>query len=194
MNLMLWIKPLLDKWAALTARERAGVAALGAVAVLALASSSFDWMLGAQERAGEARAARMRMEAVAERQTDTQWRGRVAETAGHVWAWSVVETTPSIAEARAQSELEGLVYSAGISDPSVEGIATRDDVAGDVSALSFVIEGGFDWGSYMALLSAFEQSQLSIVPVAVDVSGSADGAPRFAMNVRMSFLDEDAGS
>lgn len=195
MNLGRWIRPWLDKWRALSARERTGAVILGALAVFAMSSASADWMLGAQERAGQARAARLRIEAIAARQQDEQWRGAVAATAGRVWAWSLVEATPSIAQARAMSELEGIVYSAGVGDPSVEVIEAPDAAAGaELSALEFAIEGDFDWGSFLALLGAFEQSGLSIVPVAVEVAGSAEGAARFAMSVKMAFLDEDAGT
>lgn len=190
-----WVSLMTEKWRALSARERAAAAILGALALLALTSASADWMLGAQERAGEARAARLRMEAVAARQQDEAWRHSVAETAGRVWAWSVVEATPNIAEARAMSELEGIVYSAGVGDPSVETVDRRDTQAdAEFSALEFSIEGNFDWGSFFSLLNAFEQSGLSIVPVAVDVAGSGDGTPRFTMQVRMVFMDEDAGT
>ncbi|GAM98301.1 hypothetical protein U91I_01934 [alpha proteobacterium U9-1i] len=189
------IDALIARWGALSARERAGAAVLLALFMVGAASGAADWMFNAQEKARQAREAQVRIEAVSGLQQDEAWRGRVAEAAGRVWAWSVVEPTESIARARAMAELEALVQGAGVSDASVTAVEAEEGAEGaPLGPLDFVIEGDFDWAAVSALLTNFEQSPLSVSTTAMDVRGSADGAPRFSMTVRLSFVDEDFGA
>lgn len=184
----------LKQWhATLSPRERAGLMALLLVAAIVAAMQAFDWAMAAQARATQAHAERLRMAAAEARVGDEGWRRVVAENAGRVWSWSVVEPTESIARARAVAELESLAGAAGVIDAQVR--AARQDTPtppnAPMAAMDYVIEGVFDWPSLLALLDMLDDSTLDVTPISMDVR-SDDIGGRFTMVVRMAFLDEDA--
>lgn len=182
----------LRRWrAGLSPRERAGLALLAVLLAAFAAFQSFDWAMSAQARVEQARKERLRMAAVASRHMNADWRGAVAQNAGKVWSWSVVETTESIARARAIAELEALVAGAGIADASVRAVPSDGPAApAPMTAMEYVIEGGFDWTSLLMLLGAMKDSPISMTPVSAEVSAGESG-DRFTLVVRLAYLDED---
>ncbi|MGE0741135.1 MAG: hypothetical protein AB7O98_07310 [Hyphomonadaceae bacterium] len=179
----------LKQWhAALSPRERAGLMVLVLIAGAVLALQSFDWAMSAQARAMQARADLGRVSAAEARSADEAWRSAVAENAGRVWTWSVAEPTENIARARAIAELESLIGAAGVPGATVRPARQQEeDADAPMAAMEYIIEGGFDWYTLVALLDALDDSTLAVTPVAMDVSDSG----RFTMTVRMAYLDED---
>lgn len=185
---------LRQKLSALSLRERAGLALFSAMLAVVAVFLSADWSFTARERANSARAERRQGEAASARQASPAWREEIALAAGKVWEWSLVETTESIARARAMSDLETLVMAAGIGEPTVDTAdAPESGPARGVRAMDFTITGNFDWPSFLALLEALENAAASFAPVAVEVNALEDAA-RFTLTVRAAFLDEDAGA
>ena len=91
---------------AATPRERAGLAAIGAVGAIVAAASAFDWALRAAAHEREAMLSRANAEAAYARDSDSAVQERIAADTNKVWRWSIVETSPVLAQARAADMVE----------------------------------------------------------------------------------------
>lgn len=183
-------RELQRKLRATTARERAGLALMAAVAALAAALATFDWALGAGQEARDGEARRADAAAVLALESSRVFQERLAAETNKVWRWSIVETSEGVALAQAVAALEGLAAQAGLGDVLVtaDDLAPRED--GAVSSLSLTLNADFDWAGFLRLLQAMEASDLSVTPEAVEVSTNPDEAARLTMRVRAPFLRE----
>ncbi len=175
-----------------TPRER-GLLAIGAtVLVIAALATSYDWTIAAYQRAEDALEQRLRAEREDAAFHDARTRERIGHAAWQVWTWSVVEPSDSIAQLRMIGELEDIARSAGIGDAVVQPVEAREAAPAGPNGfrtMDLRLSGSFDWRSFEALMSAFQQADTSITPVAVDVS-APDGLSRFVLTVRVAYLPE----
>lgn len=162
-----------------TPRERAGLALLGAIAAVTAAVYALDW---ANVSAAEAAAA---TQSAAEAETletafaDEGYRRLLAAETGKVWRWS--RSADAFAGEEIVTQLESLCVQAGFNEAQV-GLIEQTAARGRVGALEASITADFDWRSFLALLEAFETSELSIAVRSIDV-GEGDGAQRMTLVV-----------
>ncbi len=185
---MNWLLAALAKLSALTARERVGLALLAMFAAIALALNSFDWAVNARAEAEAGARARAIAEATSARADEKAFQEEVALAAGKVWRWSVVEPSAGVARAEASTQLETLAIGAGLTSVSVAA-ADVEENASRLSAINLTLSADFDWQSFVNLLRALENSELSFTVMSVEV---AVGPPQtMNVGVRVAFVQEE---
>ena len=185
---MKWIEFISRRFAALSARERGGLALVGALVSLFFAASSFEWALDGAQAAQAQHDARVEAEAALRRQTSPAFRQQVGLAAGHVWRWSVVESSLGAAQARVASEVESLASQAGLANVVVAPVSERVEAASRLSKVSVSLVADFDWSSFLALLDALATADVSYTIADIDVSGAAGQGGRLSVTVQAPFL------
>jgi hypothetical protein len=168
-----------------TPRERAGLALLGAIAAVTAAVYAWDW---ANSSAVEAATATQSAAEAATLETafaDEGYRRLLAAETGRIWHWS--RSADAIAGEEVVMELEALCMQAGFNEPRVV-LVEQSAARGRVGALEASIAADFDWASFLALLEAFEASELSIAVRSIDVSDGG-GAQQMTLVVAVPVIN-----
>ena len=165
------------KLSAVTPRERAGLAALCAIAALTALVYAMDWAATSDRTASSATQAAAEGEALQSTFQSEVYRRRISVAAGDVWRWSRSDDAFAAEEVRA--ELEALCFQAGLNEPGIT-LIEQEQPDGRVGSLQASVSAGFDWNSFLALLEAFEASDLSFAVRSIDVS-EEEGAQRLTM-------------
>lgn len=170
-----------------TPRERAGLASLAAIAALTAVVYAVEW---ANTSAQEAVAATQSATEAATLESafgDEGYRRLLASETGKVWRWS--RSADAFAGEEVVTELEALCAQAGLGEVRVALVETEPQ-QGRAGTLDASIIAGFDWGSFLALLEAFETADLSFAVRSVDVSEDA-GAQHMTLIVSVPVIDGD---
>lgn len=179
---------LLAKLNSLTARERAGLMILAALAASALALNAFDWALNARAEAEQTARSRAVAVAASARADEKAFQEEVALAAGKVWRWSVVEPSAGVARAEASTQLENLALSVGLANVSVVA-AEVEETANRLNAIDLTLSADFDWQTFLNLLRAMEGSELSFAVRSVEVT---PGPPQsLSVGVRVPYVQEE---
>lgn len=177
---------------ALTPRERAALALLGAVAAAFAAFSAFDWSLRAGDRELEMRQRRADLDASLARNSDASIQERIAVDTNKVWRWSIVESSPVLAQARAVDLVQALAGQAGMSNVELSALETEER-APSIKTLRVRMVADFDWLTFLNVLEAMGNSDTSMFVEAVSVDASGEQAPRVSVTFAAPFI-EDAPS
>lgn len=177
---------------ALTPRERAALASLGAVAAAFAAFSAFDWSLRAGDRELEMRQRRADLDASFARNSDASVQERIALDTNKVWRWSIVDSSPVLAQARAADLVQALAGQAGMSNVELSGLEAEAR-APAIKSLRVRLTADFDWLTFLNLLEAMGSSDTSMFVEAVSVDASGEQAPRVSITFAAPFI-EDAPS
>lgn len=175
-----------------TPRERAGLAAIFAVATVVAAVSAFDWALRSGDRQLEARQRRADIEAAYARDGDREFQERIATDTNKVWRWSIVESSPVLAQARAVDLAQALAAQAGLVNAEFVPVES-DEATSALRTIRVRMAADFDWYTFLALLEALESSDTSFFAEAVGVDASGEQAPRLSLTLVAPFI-EDAPS
>ena len=178
------------KFSATTPRERAGLAALCAIASLTALVYAMDWATTSERAAASATQAAADGAALQTTFQSDVYRRRISVASGDVWRWS--RTGDAFASEEVMTELEALCLQAGLSEPNIT-LIEQEAQQGRVGNLQFSVVAGFDWNSFLALLEAFEDSDLSFSVRSVDVSED-EGAQRLALVVAAPVIRADEPS
>ena len=176
-----------------TPRERAGITLIALALGAVLLFSGVDAAMTNSDAARTAREERVNAEADYRRLSNHAAQEQVGLAAGKIWQWSIVDVTESIAQVRAITELQNVTSIAGVTNPGVEPVGGSVGHRGPsgLNTFDFVVSGDFNWQTFIGLMSALESSQISILPIGLDVSPSTGGGQRFALTVRLSYLPQD---
>lgn len=172
---------------AATPRERAGLAAMGAVAALALSAAAFDWTLRARQHEHETRAQRAEAQASLARESDQAFQETIAEDANKVWRWSIVESSEGLTRAQAAALAEALAAQAGLADVEVFADEAQSG-AGALGAITLRINADFELARFIDLLQALENSETSFAVRAIEVTPGGDGEARLSLTLGAPFL------
>ncbi len=176
---------------AATPRERAGMAAVLALAMVAGAVLAFDGVIEAQQRAEEAAERLVVAETRRTLETEVGYRDAVGVATGNVWHWSIVQESEGVARAEAVSRVEALASEAGLGDASIElEDARAGDTPGLVTPIFLTMTASFDWGSFGVLLEALRSSDLSLIVESVQIERSEDASPQMTLRLRLPFLHD----
>jgi len=161
--------------ARLSARERAALSALAAVAAIVLALGAIDWAQSAQSAAEEARAERVALARLAaEGDVSLDLRAE----AEHARDYSIRAATAPIAGLRAQTLLTAKASDSGVQNLEVSLLAAE----ADSHIVRASIEGDFDWSVFQELLRNLSASSESFAPIAIDLR--LGERPRFRLDVQ----------
>ena len=176
-------------FAGLSQRERAGVAAAIAVALLAACMSFFDLVIAARQTATEAKTELLRIRETEARNTEPDFRRQVSEEVNKVWRWSIVDSSEGLIRAQALSLFEQLVAEAGLADAEItSGDATRS--SGSVGVVRARVSARFEWSSFNAFLSALANAEESIAIESLEVSGEGEAGQTLTMDLAAPFVME----
>ena len=176
-------------FARLSPRERAGVAAAIAVALLAACMSFFDLAMAARQTATEAKTELLRIRETAAREAEPDFQHQVSEEVNKVWRWSIVDSSEGLVRAQALSLFEQLVAEAGLADAEISsGDATR--TSGSVGVVRARVSARFDWPSFNAFLSALANAEESIVIESLEVSGEGEVGQTLTLDLAAPFVLE----
>lgn len=173
------IRAIAAKFTGATPRERAGMAALAAVAAVTTVVYTIDWANARAQAAVTATQAAADAAALEAVFSDEGYRRVLASETGKVWRWS--RSADALAGEEVVTELEALSMQAGFGDPRVA-LAEQTTASGRVGALQASISADFDWGAFIALLRELESSELSYVVRSIDVS-EVEGVQRMTIEV-----------
>ncbi len=171
-----------------TPRERAGLAALAAIAAIISVIFAMD---RASTSSRAARTATQAAADVASLQTtfqDETYRRRLSVAAGDVWRWSRGED--AFAGEEILTELETLCLQSGLNGPRIA-LIEQAPQQGRIGRLEASVTADFDWGSFLALLEAFEASDLSFAVRSIDVGEEEEGAQRLTFVVSVPLINTD---
>lgn len=171
-----------------TPRERAGLAVLAALLTCTAAVYAMDWAASSAEAA--ASAAQRSADAVATLSAleGAGYRQQLETDSAKVWRWSRV--ADDFAGEETLAELEAMAAQAGFGD-AVVALVEQPPPQDRVATIEASISGSFDWGSFLGLLEAVGDSDLSIVVRSVDVSDEAD-AQRMTVVLSVPVIEAEA--
>lgn len=178
-------RAFVTKLSEMTPRERAGLAALAAIAALTTVVYAVDWA-GVSARAATS-ATQAVSDAAALQATfeDETFRRQLASAAGRVWRSSRIADTFSGEEVA--TELEALCLQAGFNEPRIT-LIEQTPRPGRAGTLEASMSAEFDWASFLALLEAFETSDLSFAVRSIDVS-EEEGAQRMTLVIAVPLIE-----
>ncbi len=170
-----------------TPRERAGLAALAAIAAVVSAMYAMDWASTSGQAALTATQAAADGATLQTTFQDETYNRRLSVAAGDVWRWS--RAGDAFAGEEIMTELESLCLQAGLNEPRIT-LVEQTQQQGRIGRLEASVAADFDWGSFLALLEAFEASDLSFAVRSIDVS-EAEGAQRLTFVVSVPLINTD---
>lgn len=172
------------KLGATTPRERAGIALLAAIGAITAAVYAVDWANGRAEAAATATQTAAEASVLQSAFEDEGYRRLLASESGK--AWRSARAADTFASEEVLTELEALTQQAGFADPRVA-LVEQPAQRGRVGVIEASISADFDWGSFLALLEAFEASELSYSVRSIDVS-EGDGVQGMALIVAVPVI------
>ncbi|MFO0202587.1 MAG: hypothetical protein ACK528_05595 [Alphaproteobacteria bacterium] len=175
-----------SKFAALTPRERAGLAMVAAAALLVTAWHAAAWAERSAASAVVASQTASNAESIRALFENEDYVRRLSDDASKVWRWSRVADDVAAEEMLAQ--IESLSAQAGFNNVQVA-LADGARSGERVGTLNFVLEADFDWAALLALLEAIEFSETSIFIRSVEVDETEVGQ-RIAMVLFVPIISE----
>lgn len=162
-----------------TPRERAGIAALVAIAAVTGAVYAMDWASTSADAAATASQSAAEGQAMLSAFGNEAYRQRLATEAGNAWRWS--QANDAFAGETVLAELESMGQQAGFNDARVA-LVEQPAAQGQVGAIEVSINAEFNWASLLAFLEALENSELNYAVRSIDVAED-EGAQRIALAV-----------
>ena len=169
-----------------TPRERAGLAALVAIAALTAAVYGMEWASTNAAAAASATQTASESEAMLSAFQSETYRQRLSTQAGNAWRWS--QASDAFAGETVLAELDSMSQQAGFNEPRVA-LVEQPAAEGQVGAIEASISADFDWTSFLAFLDALEESELSFTIRSIDVAEEA-GAQRIALIITVPTIAE----
>ena len=173
------VREIRQRFAALTPRERAGLACVVAVASIAAAYQTFSRTLGAYDALSEA------VESHATARRAYAWMGdageqeRAGTEAGKVWRWSVVGEGDDAVREDAVARVADSAVMAGLLSPEV--IAAPVEGDGAVRGVRLELRSEFDWPAALSFLDLIANGETSIRVIRINVSENGEGASSLDM-------------
>lgn len=178
-------RTIITKLRGATPRERAGLALLAALLACTAAVYAMDWAAtSARDATSTARRSTDSSTVLATLQ-DAGYRQQLQTESAKVWRWS--RAGDDFAGEETMAELESLCAQAGLNDPAVE-LVEQAQTRGRVGAIEASITASFDWTSFLALLDAISEADLSIAVRSVDVADE-EGAQRLTLVVSVPVIE-----
>lgn len=179
------VRAIHAKWEATTPRERAGIALLAAVLFLTAAVYAMDWAGGAARSAEVATQRSADASAVLSSLQDGAYRQHLQDDAGRIWRWS--RSGDAFAGEETLAELESLCAEVGIGDAELA-LVEQTPSDGQVGVIEASISASFNWGTFIALLNALGEADLSIDVRSIDVTDD-EGAQRMTLVVGVPIIN-----
>lgn len=173
------LRSFTTKLSTTTPRERAGIAALAAIAAITAAVYAMDWAGARSEAAATATQRAAESESVLSAFGNETYRQRIATASGDAWRWS--QANDAFAGETVLAELDSMCQQAGFSDPRVA-LVEQPAARGQVGAIEVSINAEFSWASLLAFLEALEGSELNYSIRSIDVAEDS-GVQRIALAV-----------
>lgn len=177
---------VVSKFAALTPRERAGLAMAAAAAMLVAVWYAAAWAERSAAFAAVASQTASNAESIRALFDNEDYVHRLSDDASKVWRWSRVED--GLAAEEMLVEIESLCAQAGFNNAQVA-LADSANTGERVGTLSFVLEADFDWAALLALLEALELSETSVLIRSVEIDETEAGQ-RIAMALSVPLINE----
>jgi len=170
-------------------RERSLLAGLLACGAVFGAVTAMEWSDRVRLDAAQVRAERENLEFRAARRAPGLAEERLAGELEKARAMAFSATTVPIARAAAQSQLERMANQGGVVNARV---APQGEPSGDGSVKTqiYLLQGKFDWPSFLALMRYISDGRQSIGVLGVSVD--AGPAPSFALRVRLPLVTDIA--
>ncbi|MEQ1490285.1 MAG: hypothetical protein ABL932_07010 [Terricaulis sp.] len=162
-----------------TPRERAGLAALGAIAAVTAAVYALDWADNSAAAAAAATQSAAESEEMLSAFSNQSYRQRLGVEAGNAWRWS--QADDALAGETVLAELESMCQQAGFNDPRLA-LVEQPAAQGQVGAIGVSINAEFNWASFLAFLEALQSSDLNYTIRSIDVAES-EGVQRMALSI-----------
>ncbi len=150
----------------LSPRERAALAVLAAIIMIAGAAMSFDWAERTRLSAEEARLARYDSSAAG------QARGDIQAALARARAMSVRAPTAPLAAVRAETLAADAAARAGFEASDIV-VAPLDGAADGAGAMRLSVEGPFEWRSMIAFVDLLSRAPVSFAPIAAELRDGA---------------------
>lgn len=182
------LRDLTVKLNATTPRERAGIAALAAIAAVTGAVYAMDWAATRADAAASATQRAGESEAVLSAFGNETYRQRLASSAGDAWRWS--QANDAFAGETVLAELDALCQQAGFNDARVA-LIEQPAAQRQVGAIAVSINAEFDWAGLLAFLEALEGAELNYTIRSIDVA-EEEGAQRIALAVSVPTISAEA--
>lgn len=169
---------------AMTARERAGLAALAAVGAIVGAIYAADWASARADAANVATQAAADAGAMQAALSDPAYQQTLSDRAGQARRWSA----DALSVDEVLSELENQAFQAGFAEPSIA-LVRAENPRAQPRAIEASLTAAFDWASLLALLEGFENAELSFKVRSIDVTQD-DSVGRLTLVVSVPLIGE----